>query len=150
TNYAQIEIIVVDNGSDEPDVLRYLTRIQEDGVRVLELPGPFNFSALNNAAVPYARGELLCFLNNDVEIADPDWLQFLVRQAVRPDRGAVGARLLYPDGTVQHAGVITGVGGGAGHAHRLQPVGDPGYFRRASLPQRVSAVTAACLVVARD
>jgi len=150
TNYAQIEIIVVDNGSEEPDVLRYLKSIQEDDVRVLEMPGPFNFSALNNAAVPYARGELLCFLNNDVEIADPDWLQFLVRQAVRPDRGAVGARLLYPDGTIQHAGVITGVGGGAGHAHRLQRVDDPGYFRRASLPQRVSAVTAACLVVARD
>jgi GT2 family glycosyltransferase len=92
----------------------------------------------------------LCFLNNDIEMVDDAWLAFLVQQAQRPEIGAVGARLLYPDGTIQHAGVFTGIGGGAGHGHRFQHKDDPGYFDRARLPQQVSAVTAACLVVARD
>jgi len=111
--------------------------------------GAFNFSRLNNVAVRRATGDLLCFLNNDVEMPDPDWLAILVRQAVRPAIGAVGARLLYPDGTIQHAGVFTGIGGGAGHAHRFLGKDEGGYFERARLPQRVSAVTGACLVVAR-
>jgi GT2 family glycosyltransferase len=89
-------------------------------------------------------------LNNDVSMTDPDWLHHLVRQARKPEVGAVGARLHYPDGTVQHAGVVLGVGGGAAHAHRGLPPGEPGYFHRADLPQFVSAVTAACLVVKRD
>jgi GT2 family glycosyltransferase len=105
---------------------------------------------LNNAAAVHARGELLCFLNNDIEILDPDWLSFMASQAVRSDLGAVGARLLYPDRSVQHAGVVTGVGGGAAHAHRFQREEEVGYFFRDRLPQRVSAVTAACLVVAKD
>ena len=117
---------------------------------VLNRPGPFNFSALNNAAVELASGQMLCFVNNDVEMIDSAWLALLVRQAVREEIGAVGARLLYPDGTIQHAGVFLGIGGAAGHGHRLQADQDPGYFERARLPQRVSAVTAACLVVARD
>jgi GT2 family glycosyltransferase len=111
------------------------------------MPGPFNYSTLNNAAVEHATGELLCFLNNDVEIMDGDWLAVLAQHAVKPDIGAVGARLLYPDGSIQHAGVFTGIGGGAGHAHRYQKADTEGYFSRARLPQRVSAVTAACMVV---
>ena len=114
------------------------------------MPGPFNFSALNNAAVKHARGDYLCFLNNDVEMVDGDWLFLLIRQAMRSDVGAVGARLLYPDGALQHAGVVTGVGGGAAHAHRNLRDADGGYFLRDRLPQQVSAVTAACLVVSKE
>jgi GT2 family glycosyltransferase len=150
TAYSDFELIVVDNGSHEPATLRYLEKLGTQGVKILEMPGPFNFSALNNAAVRHARGELLCFLNNDVEMIDLDWLSLLVRQAIRPEIGAVGGRLLYPDGTVQHAGVVTGVGGGAAHAHRFQGAAETGYFRRDRLPQLVSAVTAACLVVTKD
>lgn len=150
TNYPSIEIIVVDNDSNDNATLAYLRALETLGIAVLKIPGSFNFSALNNAAVRHARGEVLCFLNNDVEIDDREWLSAMVSQAIIPHRGAVGARLLYPDGTIQHAGVVTGIGGGAGHAHRFQRCDDPGYFRRASLPQRVTAVTAACLVVARE
>jgi GT2 family glycosyltransferase len=114
------------------------------------MSGAFNYSKLNNAAVRAAAGDFLCFLNNDVEMVDGDWLSLLVRQAVRSDMGAVGARLLYPDHTIQHAGVFTGIGGGAGHGHRFQREEESGYFERARLPQQVSAVTAACLVVARE
>jgi O-antigen biosynthesis protein len=150
TAYPNIELIVVDNGSDDPATLRYLDALAADGAQVLRIDGPFNFSALNNYAAQHSRGELLCFLNNDVEIVDTDWLALLVRQAIRSDLGAIGARLLYPDGTIQHAGVVTGVGGGAAHAHRFEGESEYGYFSRSRLPQRVSAVTAACLVVAKD
>jgi GT2 family glycosyltransferase len=150
TSYSAIELIVVDNESKEPGTLAYLDRLGGAGAKVIKASGPFNFSALNNVAVEQARGTLLCFLNNDVEVIDPDWLSLLVRQAVHPDLGAVGGRLLYPDGTVQHAGVVTGVGGGAAHAHRLQRDGERGYFLRDRLPQRISAVTAACLVVSKE
>lgn len=150
TSYPGLEIIVVDNGSDEPETLAYLDSLERGGVTILRMPGPFNFSALNNAAVQRARSDFLCFVNNDVEMVDSDWLALMMLQATRPEIGAVGARLLYPDGTIQHAGVFVGIGGAAGHAHRLQPAEDPGYFNRTRLPQRVSAVTAACLVVARE
>ncbi|WP_246449124.1 glycosyltransferase family 2 protein [Sphingomonas sabuli] len=149
-DYPAIEIIVADNDSRESETLAYLADLRRLGVKVIDCPGPFNYSRINNAAVAHATGDLLCFLNNDVEMADPGWLSPLVRQAVRPDIGAVGARLLYPDGTIQHAGVYTGIGGGAGHAHRFQQRDETGYFDRARLPQRVSAVTGACLVVAQD
>jgi GT2 family glycosyltransferase len=150
TAYPRLELIIVDNGSDDPETQFYLEELGKQDVNVIKIPGPFNFSSLNNAAVRRARGELLCFLNNDVEIIEPSWLSALVPQAIRADIGAVGGRLLYPDGSVQHAGVITGVGGGAAHAHRFLRDEDPGYFMRDRLPQRVSAVTAACLVVARE
>ena len=150
TSYSEVETIIVDNGSDERDTLDLLAMLNREGLTVLRLDGPFNYSALNNAAVKRATGKLLCFLNNDIEMIDSDWLDLLVQHAIKPDIGAVGARLLYPDGTVQHAGVYTGVGGGAGHAHRFQRAEDSGYFERARLPQRVSAVTGACLVVDRQ
>jgi GT2 family glycosyltransferase len=149
TAYDRLEIIVVDNDSDEPECVDLLRRLRGDGIKVIEIGGEFNYSALNNAAVKAARGEMLCFLNNDVEIGETDWLQWLVAHAIRPDVGAVGARLLYPDGTEQHAGVFIGIGGGAGHPHRYLKEGECGYFERSRLPQQVSAVTAACLVVSR-
>jgi GT2 family glycosyltransferase len=154
TDYPDMEVIVVDNGSDDPATLAYLAGL--DGAehpvrhRVLRCPGPFNFSTLNNRAAALAQGELLCLLNNDIEILAPDWLEILARQALRPEVGAVGARLLYPDGRIQHAGVVLGICGGAAHAHRLLAPGEEGYFRRHALPQFVSAVTAACLVVRKD
>ena len=148
--YPLLEIIVIDNDSRDPSALDYLARIEGEGVRVLRMPGAFNYSRINNAAASVAHGDLLCFLNNDVETVDVDWLSMMIRQALRPEIGAVGARLLYPDRTIQHAGVYMGIGGGAGHGHRFQRDDDAGYFERARLPQQVSAVTAACLVVKRE
>lgn len=150
TDYPELDVIVVDNGSDDPATLAYLATLDPARHRVLRQPGPFNFSTLNNHAVAEARGQLLCLLNNDIEVIEPTWLATMARQAQRPDVGAVGARLLYPDGRIQHAGVVLGVGGGAAHAHRLLRPEAEGYFRRHALPQFVSAVTAACLVVARE
>lgn len=150
TKYPKLETIIVDNGSDEPETLAYLEELESHGATVLRLPGPFNYSALNNHATTLARGEVLCFLNNDIEMLDPDWLAPLVRQALRPELGAIGARLLYSDGRIQHAGLFVGICDAAGHGHRLQPSNESGYFERARLPQRVSAVTGACLVVERQ
>lgn len=150
TNYPDVEVIVVDNGSDDPATLAYLAKIELAGYRLLRQPGPFNFSRLNNRAAEVATGELLCLLNNDIEVLEPDWLAIMARQALRPEVGAVGARLLYPDGCIQHAGVVMGICGGAAHAHRLVHPDDQGYFRRHALPQFVSAVTAACLVIRRE
>lgn len=150
TRYPVTECLIVDNGSDDPATCAFLAELDPGRFRVLRHPGPFNFSALNNLAAREACGEYLCLLNNDVSMTDPDWLPHLMRQACRPEVGAVGARLHYPDGTVQHAGVVLGVGGGAAHAHRGQRADESGYFHRADLPQFVSAVTAACLVVKRE
>jgi GT2 family glycosyltransferase len=149
TAYPHIETIIVDNGSTQHDACDLIRHYEQRGARVLRRPGPFNFSALNNEAARVATGDLLCFLNNDIEVIDANWLETMAVQAVRSEVGAVGARLLYPDGLIQHAGVVLGIGGAAGHAHRFQRAHDPGYFERARLPQFVSAVTAACLVVQR-
>lgn len=149
TEYPAMEVIVVDNGSDDPATLDYLAALDPDRFEVLRDDGPFNFSRLNNRATRRATGDLLCLLNNDVEMLAPDWLTVMARQALRPEVGAVGARLLYPDGRIQHAGVVMGICGGAAHAHRLLRPETEGYFRRHALPQFVSAVTAACLVVRR-
>jgi len=150
TDYPDIEVIVVDNDSDDPATLSYLDALDLARHRVIRHPGPFNFSAINNRAAEQARGRLLCLLNNDIEVSDPDWLKIMAVQAVRQDVGAVGARLLYPDGRIQHAGVVIGVGNAAGHAHRFLQPGEEGYFRRHALPQFTMAVTAACLVVEKE
>lgn len=149
TAYPDLQIIIVDNGSDETVAVELLAACEAEGKLVLRRPGPFNFSALNNAAVAASTGDLVCLLNNDVEMLEPTWLETMAVQAMRDDVGAVGARLLYPDRTVQHAGVVIGVCSAAGHAHRFLPSDAVGYFNRARLPQYVSAVTAACLVVSR-
>ncbi|OOF20403.1 glycosyl transferase family 2 [Salinivibrio sp. IB574] len=148
TTYPNYEIIIVDNGSDCQQTLTYLTNLQaqHDNVRVLRDDSPFNYSALNNKAVAEANGELIALVNNDVEVITPEWLTELVSRAIQPNVGAVGARLWYPDNTLQHGGVIM-VGGVAGHAHKHLPKGQPGYACRAIVAQNYSAVTAACLVV---
>ncbi len=150
TDYPDLDVIVVDNDSDDPDTLAYLAQLDPARHQVLRHSGAFNFSAINNRAADIARGRLLCLLNNDIEVIAPDWLSIMAVQAQRDDVGAVGARLLYPDGRIQHAGVVIGVGNAAGHAHRFVHADDEGYFHRHRLPQFTSAVTAACLLVKRE
>jgi GT2 family glycosyltransferase len=150
TAYPSFDVTVIDNDSSDPETLAYLAGLEREGVHLVRQPGAFNYARLHNAVVPELTGPLICFLNNDIEMIAPDWLSFLAAAAMREEVGAAGARLLYPDRTVQHAGVVIGVGGGAGHAHRLQDDSDEGYFGRAHLPQYVSAVTAACLVLRKD
>jgi len=148
TDYPNYEILLVDNGSDDPEALAYFAALDaQQGITVIRDERPFNYSALNNAAVARARGELVALLNNDIEVVSPEWLAEMVSIALQPGVGAVGAKLLYPDTTVQHGGVILGVGGIAGHAHKHLARSDPGHGGRAQLAQSFSAVTAACLVV---
>ncbi len=151
TDYPNYEIIVVDNRSDDPAARDLLARLEaEDHVRVLSHDAPFNFSAINNRAAAAAQGEVLCFLNNDMEVITGRWLDELVSHALRPEIGAVGAMLYYPDATIQHAGVVLGLGGVANHAFLRYPHGTDGYMNRARLAQNYSAVTAACLAVRRS
>jgi GT2 family glycosyltransferase len=148
TTYKNYEIILIDNGSDEPESLMYFSRLAlESNITVLRDDGPFNYSALNNRAVKQARGELVGLINNDIEVVTPEWLEEMVSLALQPGVGAVGARLWYPDDRLQHGGVILGIGGVAGHSHKYLPKGEHGYFGRASLTQEMLAVTAACLVI---
>ncbi len=149
TAYPNTEVIVVDNGSDDPATLALLSQRQAAGqIRVLLDDGPFNFSAINNRAVRQAKGELILLMNNDIEIAHPDWLDEMVPPALEPDVGCVGARLWYPDGRLQHGGVVL-VCGVAGHAHKYLPRGQHGYLGRAVLAQDFVGVTAACLLIRR-
>jgi GT2 family glycosyltransferase len=151
TTYPNYEIVVLDNGSRDPATLTYLDSISaQPGIKVIRDDSPFNYSRLNNTAVTHTRGQVLCLLNDDIEVLTTDWLEEMVSFAAQPDVGAVGARLWYPDGTLQHGGVIIGAGGVAGHAHPRLPKGETGYFCRAVLQQELSAVTGACLVVRRD
>ncbi|NTX27565.1 glycosyltransferase [Burkholderia pyrrocinia] len=151
THYRAFEIIIVDNGSDDPDTLDYMARLSIDHrVRILRDDRPFNYSALNNRAVDIARGEFVALVNNDVEIIDGDWLDEVMGHALRPEVGIVGVKLLYSNGTVQHAGVIVGLSGCADHLHRGLGRDEPGYQARAVTTQSLSAVTGACLVVRRS
>jgi len=148
TDYPRFEILVLDNASTKKATANYFREIETDPrVRVVPYPGPYNFSAINNYAARKALGSFLCLLNNDTEVVAPAWLTEMMRYAVRSEVGAVGAKLLYEDGTIQHAGVVIGIGGAAGHAHRFLPSDQPGYFRQAHISQYVSAVTAACLLI---
>lgn len=150
TAYPRIDVIIVDNGSDDPETLDYLAALETSQIQVMRHPAPFNYSTINNRAAREAKGQLLCLLNNDIEVTSPDWLSIMATQAIRDDVGAVGAQLLYPDGRIQHAGVVIGVGNAAGHAHRFVQPQEEGYFRRHMLPQFTSAVTGACIVVDRE
>ncbi len=151
TTYPDYEILIVDNQSREPTTLAYLRAIQDDPrVRVLPYDKPFNYSALNNVAVAHTQGELIGLVNNDIELITPDWLEEMAGHAMRPEIGAVGAMLYYPNNTIQHAGVILGVGGVAAHAYCGQPKGHMGQMGRARLAQTLSAVTAACVLVRRE
>jgi GT2 family glycosyltransferase len=151
TTYPHYEIVVLDNGSREAAALEYLASLAgRPGITVIRDDSPFNYSRLNNIAVRHSRGQVLCLLNDDIEVLAPGWLEEMVSFAVRPDVGGVGARLWYPDGRLQHGGVIIGAGGVAGHAHPRLAKGERGYFSRAVLQQELSAVTGACLAVRRE
>ncbi|MCC5824630.1 glycosyltransferase [Alkalimonas sp.] len=150
TDYPAVEVLIVDNQSDDPATLNYFAEIAQDPrVRVLRFDQPFNYSAINNYAVQHATGELICLLNNDTEVIRADWLAQMVGQLSQPDVGIVGARLLFADERVQHAGDVLGVGGCATHLHFRLPASEPGYMGRAVLSQDLSAVTAACLLTRR-
>ncbi|MFG5118262.1 glycosyltransferase [Methylorubrum sp. POS3] len=151
TDYPAIDLVIVDNGSTDPAVLALYDRLRADPrVRIEAFPQPFNFAAMVNQGVEAARGEILVLLNNDVAVLRPDWLDAMVAQAVRPEVGAVGAKLLYEDGRLQHAGVVVGLGGEAGHILRRRPAETAGHLGRMRVTHEVSAVTAACLAVSRD
>jgi len=151
TSYTNIEVIIVDNDSVEKDTLELLAQLSQDPrVSVLEIKGEFNFSRLNNLAVAEAQGEVVLLLNNDIEVIEPSWLTEMVSNALRPDIGAVGAKLLYPDDTVQHAGVLLGFGGVAGHYYPNAQRDDPGPHGLLAVTRSVSATTAACLAVRRS
>jgi O-antigen biosynthesis protein len=141
-------LIVADNDSTKPETIAFLRALAEaPDSAVIAVPGPFNFSRLCNAAARQSGSQVLVFLNNDTLVIEPDWLRHLKAFALRPDVGAVGAKLLYPDGTVQHAGVVAGLGGRAGHFEIGGPADEPGFFGRAPFPHTLSAVTGACLAV---
>ncbi|WP_267358357.1 glycosyltransferase family 2 protein [Methylobacterium sp. GC_Met_3] len=151
TTYAPIELIIIDNGSTDPAVLAHYETLRRDPrVHIRIDPQPFNFAAMVNAGVGLASGAVVVLLNNDVAVLEPGWLDAMVRQACRPEVGAVGAKLLYGDGSLQHAGVVVGLGGRAGHILRRRPGGTPGHLGRLRVAHEVSAVTAACLAVSRE
>ena len=153
TTYANFDLLLVDNGTRDPAALAYLDKLRSTPrVRLFRREGEFNYGQLNNFAVGQSDAEFAALLNNDLTVETPGWLEEMVGQALQPGVGAVGARLLFPDGRIQHAGVILGAGGGglADHAHKGLPRDHHGYFSRALLAQEVSAVTAACMVMRRS
>lgn len=155
TAYAPLDINIVDNGSVEPATHALFEVLRTDPrVRILAAPGPFNFAALMNRAVAETTGDVILLLNNDISVIEPEWLDELVGQALRPKVGAVGAKLLYPDGSLQHAGVVLGVGGDsarvAGHLYAGARGGHAGYQGHLTMSRNVSAVTAACLAMRRS
>ena len=151
TDYPRYEIVIVDNGSTAPDAVALLRDLKGNPrIKVLERPGPFNFSALSNDGARATQAPVLVFLNNDIVMRESGWLKPLVRFAIMPQIGAVGAKLLFPDGRIQHAGVVLGFGGISGQPYRRMPADHPGYCNRLTTPHEFAAVIAACLAVARD
>ncbi len=154
TDYKNIEILISDNGSTEEETKHLFAKLARfENINIISLPGPFNYSWLNNRAAAQAKGEVLLLLNNDIDVISPDWLTELVSLAIRPDVGAVGPKLLYSDKTIQHAGLVLGIewpGGVAGHYALRAYRDDPGPFGSLALLRTVSAVTGACLAVRRD
>ncbi|HAX4944186.1 TPA: glycosyltransferase family 2 protein, partial [Escherichia coli] len=152
STYTNFEILILDNGSVEADTLDFFRDIQlEDRrVKVLAYDFPFNYSAINNFGARHAKGSVIGLVNNDVEVINPEWLTEMVSQCLRPEIGCVGAKLYYSNDTLQHGGVILGIGGVGGHSHKHFPRHHPGYFSRLLLTQSLSAVTAACLLVRKE
>ena len=149
TDYPRFEVLVLENNSTDPQTFAYYRQAEKRyaGLRVLNWQGPFNFSAINNFGRSQAAGDYLLLLNNDVQVLNAGWLRELVAQGSQPGVGAVGALLYYPDNTVQHAGVIIGLGGFAGHSHKYARRGASGYMFRQAVVSDLSAVTAACMLV---
>jgi len=150
TSYPQLELLVVDNESTCPKTSALFGRLKKAGAKVLSYPKPFNYSAINNLAAEHAKGELLLFLNNDIEMIDADWLSEMVVQFQRPDIGVVGKKLLWPNSMVQHAGVVVGINGLAAHAFTACHADDPGYQGLNLVDREQSAITGACLMIRRE
>ncbi|USZ49660.1 glycosyltransferase [Halomonas sp. DN3] len=149
TRYSRLEVLILDNGTRCEETLAYLAEIGKGDprVRILAWNHRFNYSGINNFGAYHARGDVLGLINNDIEPINEEWLEEMVRHAVRPDIGCVGAKLYYPNDTIQHAGVVLGIGGVAGHAHKYFSRHANGYFSRLVLTQNYSAVTGACLLI---
>lgn len=151
STYPQFEIIVVENNSTEPETFDYYRSLKEnDAIQVVTYNGPFNYSAINNLGASYAKGKYLLFLNNDTEVINENWIEEMMMYAQRKDVGAVGAKLYYPDGTIQHGGIIVGLGEIAAHSHKNFPGDSVGYMGRLCMVQNYSAITGACLMISRS
>ncbi len=153
TIYPNYEVILIDNGSTETETLNIIDKWlkkEPNRFKCYPLDIPFNYPAINNYAVTKAKGDYLLFLNNDTEVITSDWINAMVEQVQRPSIGAVGALLLYPDNTIQHAGVVLGIGGLADHSHRHFSANNPGYFCYIQTVNNYSAVTGACLMCRRE
>lgn len=153
TSYTNYELIIVDNNSETAEARDWFNGMEllnNPKVRILRYPHPFNYSAINNFAASHARGDYLVLLNNDTAIIDGDWLGALLHHAQRPEVGIVGAKLLFLDGTVQHAGVVLGLRGVADHPFIGDSMQSNGYLHRLHLDQNYSAVTAACLMISTE
>ena len=152
SSYTNYEILILDNGSVEVETLEFFREIQleDKRVRVLRYDQPFNFSAINNFGVSHAQGEVIGLVNNDVEVISTEWLSEMVSHVMRPEIGCVGAKLYYANDTLQHAGMIIGIGAVAGHSHKYFDRNAHGYFTKLKLIQNYSGVTAACLLIRRN
>lgn len=152
STYRNYEVLIVENNSEKEETFEYYKKLPEryPKVRVLTWEKEFNYSAINNFAAEEAQGEYLLFLNNDVEILTPDWIEEMLQNCQQENVAAVGAKLYYPDDTIQHAGVVLGLGGIAGHIMCRASREDPGYFGRMISVQEISAVTAACMMVKKS
>ncbi|GFZ86309.1 glycosyltransferase family 92 protein [Dyella caseinilytica] len=153
TTYLNYEVLIVDNNTEEPAACAYLDgieRLNSSQLRVLRYPHPFNYSAINNFAAKHARGEYLILLNNDTAVLHGDWIEALLNHAQRPEVGIVGAKLHYPDGRIQHGGVVLGLRGPADHPFIGQPMEADGYMHRLRVDQNYTAVTAACLMIRKS
>jgi GT2 family glycosyltransferase len=151
-DYQHLEILIIENNSTDAATFRYYDDAAERDrrIRVLNWPGPFNYAAMHNWAVRQAQGEVLLLLNNDVEARHPDWIERMLEHAVRDEVGAVGAKLYFPDGRIQHGGIVVGIGGIAAHLYRGDPQDFPGDHQRLLVPQNLSALTAACLMLRKE
>ena len=151
TDYQRLELIVVDNQTSDPETLSYLNEVSAaKNISVVSYDAPFNFSAINNQGARAAHGEVIAFVNNDVRVISRDWLREMVSHAMRREIGAVGAKLYYENDSIQHAGIILGLGGLAGYVQRYAPRDNPGHGSRLLTIQNYSAVTAACMVLRRS
>ena len=151
TAYANYEVIIIENNSQEKETWEYYEELkQRDNVKIVTWESGFNYSAINNFGEKSSSGEYLLFLNNDVEVINPHWMEELLGNCQRKEVGIVGAKLYYPDDTIQHAGTIIGIGGIAGHAFLNMPRSRSGYLHKASLQMDLSAVTAACMMMKRS
>lgn len=151
TTYKNFEIRIIDNQSSDPKTLNYFDELRNHShIKVENEPREFNYAAINNSSVNNVTGSFICFLNDDTEVLSADWLDEMVSIALQKDVGVVGAKLLYPNDTIQHGGIILGIGGVASHAHKFFPKNHNGYFGRAGLKQEFSAVTGACMLVSKS